>query len=160
MSPGHLLIAAAAALGGGPLPATSGAGDAADLSTSPAIFTYKVDDRCRVTRTRKLQGPDDLQWRHVDQQLQIFSEATVWRMIDGTRRQLTERRVALQGEMVRAGELICLLSPLGEVLEASIARLDARNPRQRIPILEPAPLSNDGLGDLGTFSVVFQPPQP
>lgn len=156
----HVLIAAAAGLAAAAASLAAAPGDASpQFSTSPGIFTYKVDDLCRVTRARKLQGPPDLDWRQVDRQLQLSSEATVWRMTDGGRRQLTERRVTLLGELVRCGELICLLSPMGDVVEAFIERTDP-NPRQRIPTRERAPLSNGRLGDLGTFSVVFQPQQP
>jgi hypothetical protein len=134
-----------------------------DLSapeTPPGIFTYKVDERCRVTQIRKLQGPDDLDWREVERQLQISGETIVWRMMDGNRRQLIERRVTLVGEMVQGGVLHCLLTPMGELIEAWIARLAPGAPRQALPRREPAPTRSGDLGDLGTFSVVVQPRQP
>jgi hypothetical protein len=131
--------------------------DLAVPDDTPGIFTYRVDDRCRVTQTRKLQGPRQLAWREVERALGLFSEETVFRMVEGNRRQLVLRRVVLMGEMVESGELHCLLSPMGELVEAWIARTDSTAPRQRLPRREAAPVQRGSLGDLGTFSVIYQP---
>jgi hypothetical protein len=163
----HLLVFAAAAAAGSPeRPAASPpeppprVRDLDTPETLPGLFTYKVDERCRVSHIRKLQGPDDLDWREVERQLHISAENIVWRMMDGNRRQLIERRVRLVGEMVQGGELYCLLTPMGELVEASIARYEPAAPRHSIPRRESAPIHNGDLGDLGTFSVVVQPRQP
>jgi hypothetical protein len=123
----------------------------------PGLFTYTVDGACRVSRTRKLQGPENMDWRDVERRLEVSRESTVWRMIDGQRRQLIERRVRLLGELVQGGELYCLLNPMGQLVEAWIERTDPDATRYSIPRREPAPLRDGLLADLGTFSVILQP---
>jgi hypothetical protein len=122
---------------------------------APAIFTYRVDERCRVTAPRKLQGPEPLEWREVERALDLAAERTVWRMVDGDRRQFLERRVTLSGEMVEGGELYCLMTPMGQVFDAWIMRTNPSAPRQQRPQRQTAPVSDGTLGDLGTFSILF-----
>lgn len=119
----------------------------------PAIFTYEVAGDCRITGTRKLQGPDQVDWAEAQRRRQVFREDTVWRFIDGMRRQLRERRVKLRGEMVREGELVCHLLPSGEVAEAWIERRDAAPGRRRTPTREPVTVRDGTIADLGTYSL-------
>jgi hypothetical protein len=118
-----------------------------------AIFTYRVDGHCRITRARKLQGPDGFEWRDADEHLEVFQEAVDFRFIDGMRRQIRERRVRLLGEMVREGELICRVLPSGDVAEAWIERRDRSAGRRRSPSREPLPVTDGEIEPLGTFSL-------
>jgi hypothetical protein len=130
--------------------------DRADPSeVGPAIFTYRIDQRCQVDDTRKLQGADDLLWNDVARARSIDDENTVWRFVDNVRTQLFERRVRLLGEMVRGGELICHVRPSGEVVAAWIERRDTSTARRRAPIRESVDIRGGRLPDLGTFSVTF-----
>lgn len=127
--------------------------------TSPqaAIFTYTVDDACRIGDTRKLQGPDDVRWQDAESALDIAAESGTFRYVDGMRTRLTERRVKLLGEMVREGELVCHIRPSGEVIAAWI---EFRNPdagRRRSLSRETVPVRDGTIGDLGTFSLVLAP---
>lgn len=126
----------------------------------PAIFTYRVDEQCRVTGVRQLQGPDDLLWRDVNRARRISAEDTVFRMVEGQRRQLTERRVRLLGEMVLPGELVCLVQPIGGVVDAWIMRTDTSPARRRAPTRESVPVRDGDIGELGTFSVTLELPLP
>lgn len=119
----------------------------------PAIFTYAVDERCRVVRVRKLQGSPDVSWDDVQQAMTIAAEDTVWRYVDGARRQLRERRVKLLGEMIREGELVCLVLPSGDVLEAWVERTDAGSARRRAPVREPLTVQDGTIESPGTFSL-------
>lgn len=123
----------------------------------PGIFLYQVDATCRVTATRKLQGPESLSWRQVQAQRGIEQQRIVWRMIDGTRSQLTERRVKLRGELVEPGELVCLIRPNGHVREAWIERRDRSAARRQAPRRDPVPLRDGRLADLGTYSLTIEP---
>jgi len=86
-----------------------------DVPPVETIFTYRLDGRCRVERTRKLQGPAAIRWRDADSALGITREETVFRYVAGQRTQLRERRVKLLGEMVQL--LVAELQPaqLGHV---------------------------------------------
>lgn len=118
-----------------------------------AIFTYTVDGACRVTGIRKLQGAAHVTWRDAEQAHEVSRETTVWRFVDGLRRQLRERRVKLMGEMIDDGELVCLLQPSGSVVQAWIERRDNTPARRRSPTRQPVPLEDGQLTGLGTFSV-------
>lgn len=123
-----------------------------------AIFTYQIDGRCRVDKTRKLQGARELLWRQVAAAREITKERTVWRFIDNTRTQLRERRVKLRGELVRHGELVCHVRPSGDVVKAWIERQDTSVARRRTPTRESVAVHDGRIPDLGTFSVTFEPP--
>lgn len=128
-------------------------GDDGDL---PALFTYRVDGHCRVDRTRKLQGPPDVRWKDAALRFGVAREDTVWRYLDGVRSQLRERRVKLLGEMVLPGELVCLLRPSGEVMEAWLERRDADS-RGRSVSREPVAVQGGRIADLGAFSLTLDP---
>jgi hypothetical protein len=134
--------------------------DLKQAQTPPAIFTYNIDQHCQVADTRKLQGPDSLLWEDAQQAGDIFHETTEWKFIDGLRRQLSERRVKLLGEMVLDGELVCHVLPSGEVVDAWIERRDSSPGRRRVPTREPVAIHDGGIEDLGTFSLDFQPDPP
>lgn len=156
-----LAIALAAAPAPPPAPAgpagpPSILGDAERSDAGPAIFTYRIDGRCRVDDTRKLQGADDLLWNDVAEFRDIDEENTVWRFVGNVRTQLFERRVRLLGEMVRVGELICHVRPSGEVVAAWIERRDTSTARRRAPIRENVDIRDGRLPDLGTFSVTLE----
>jgi hypothetical protein len=121
----------------------------------PAIFVYRVDRGCRVTGARKLQGPESLSWRDVQQQHQIELRQVVWRIVDGVRSQLVERRVKLRGELVREGELVCHVRPAGQVLEAWIERADDSAARRRTTRREPVAVQDGYIADLGTYSLTI-----
>jgi hypothetical protein len=123
----------------------------------PAIFTYRVDPQCRVTDTRKLQGPDQLTWEDAQRARNVYRETTAWRFVDGLRRQLREHRVKLLGEMIRQGELVCLVLPSGEVVEAWIERSESGAGRRETNVRETVTVDDDGIEDLGTFSLDFHP---
>jgi hypothetical protein len=123
----------------------------------PAIFLYQVDGRCRVTATRKLQGAEAVSWRQVQQQHQIEQQRIIWRMVDGVRSQLYERRVKLRGELVRPGELVCHVRPAGQVLEAWIERRDDSPARRRTLQREPVTVTDGRIADLGTYSLTIEP---
>lgn len=125
-----------------------------------AIFTYSVDGACRVTGITRLQGPKTSSWEDVEQAHQVSGEETVWRFVDGLRRQLTERRVKLLGEMVLEGELVCYVLPSGDVAQAWVERRDSRLGRRRAPTREPVPVRGGSIPDLGTFSVDLPGPDP
>lgn len=126
-----------------------------DAAPAPAIFTYRVDGRCRVDATRRLQGPDSLRWQDADQALDITSESTVFRYVSGQRVQLRERRVKLLGEMVREGLLVCHVRPSGEVVKAWIERHDTSPARRQTVQREALTIRSGRIGDLGTYSVSF-----
>ncbi len=121
-----------------------------------AIFTYRVDGRCRVDDPRLLQGPDSILWRDAEEVFDITGESTVFRFIDGRRTQLRERRVRLLGELVREGELVCHVRPSGEVVNAWIERRDDSIARRQAPRRDPVAIRGGRVGDLGTFSVAFE----
>ena len=133
--------------------------DLAPAVPAPAIFTYAVDEACRIVRPRKLQGPASMVWDDAQKARDVFSEETVWRFVDGVRRQLQERRVKLLGEMILEGELVCHVLPSGEVVEAWIERTEGavrRQARSR----EVLTIRGGRIEDLGTFSLDFQPDPP
>ena len=118
-----------------------------------AIFTYSVDDECRITGTRKLQGPEEMSWELAEREREVFQETTEWRFIDGVRRQLRERRVKLRGEMVEEGDLVCHVLPSGDVVAAWIERsnpgVTSRRPLRR----ESVTVQDGDIEPLGTFSL-------
>lgn len=122
-----------------------------------AIFTYSVDGQCRVDEIRKLQGPNDVGSRDLEQR--VYRERTVWRFVDGERLQLRERRVQLLGEMVLEGELVCHVRPAGGVVEAWIEREDSTGARRRAPSRVSVRLIGDAIEHLGTFSVELPAPE-
>jgi hypothetical protein len=130
---------------------------ASDVDELPAIFLYRVDARCRVTATRMLQGPETMNWRHVQEHQQIEQQRIVWRMVDGVRSQLHERRVKLRGELVETGELVCHIRPAGQVLEAWIERRDDSPARRRALQREPVTVTDGRIADLGTYSLTLEP---
>lgn len=132
-------------------------GELRDSEPAEAIFTYRIDGRCRVTGARKLQGPEDVTWRDADERLEVFREDIEFRFVDGVRRQLRERRVKLLGEMVREGELVCFVLPSGDVAEAWIERRDRSTGRRRAPTREPIAVSDGEIDPLGTFSLDMVP---
>lgn len=127
------------------------------MPAAPSIFTYRLDGRCRVERTRKLQGPREIHWRDANESLGIVREEIVFRYVDGQRVRLTERRIKLLGEMVQNGLLICRVRPSGEVVEAWIERHDGSAARREAPRREPLTIRRGRIPDLGTYSVSFQP---
>lgn len=127
------------------------------MPAAPSIFTYRLDRRCRVERTRKLQGPREIRWRDANESLGIVREEIVFRYVDGQRVRLTERRIKLLGEMVQTGLLICRVRPSGEVVEAWIERHDTRAARREAPHREPLTIRRGRIPDLGTHSVSFPP---
>lgn len=120
---------------------------------APAIFTYSVDGRCRVADPRKLQGSESRTWPEAEGRYDVYRETTLWRFLDGMRRQLRERRVKLMGEMVREGVLVCHLQPSGEVVDAWIEREDDGSARRRAPTRQPVAVSDGEIEHLGTFSL-------
>lgn len=128
--------------------------------TPSAIFTYSVDGRCAITGARKLQGNDQVRWDDADSALDIVTEAMVFRYVDGLRTRLRERRVRLLGELVEGGELVCHLRPSGEVVAAWIERHDESVARRRAPQREPVMVRDGKIGELGTYSLSFQPDRP
>jgi len=127
------------------------------IPAAPSIFTYRVDGRCRVERTRKLQGPREVRWRDAKESLGIVREEIVFRYVDGQRVQLRERLIKLLGEMVREGVLVCRVRPSGAVVEAWIERHDGNAARREAPRREPLTIRRGRIPDLGTYSVSFQP---
>lgn len=122
----------------------------------PPIFTYSVDEACRVTAIRKLQGSSEVSARDVE--ARVFREDTVWRFVDGERLQLRERRVKLLGEMILEGELVCLVRPSGAVVEAWIERSADTAGRRRAPTREPVGIAGGAVEHLGTFSIELPAP--
>ncbi|MEQ8483314.1 MAG: hypothetical protein RIB46_03030 [Pseudomonadales bacterium] len=122
----------------------------------PAIFVYRIDAGCQVTGTRKLSGPAALSWRDVQRQRQIEQRQVVWRIVDGVRSQLIERRVKLRGELVREGELVCHLRPGGQVLEAWIERRDQSAARRQAPQRDAVAVIDGGIADLGAYSLTIE----
>lgn len=123
----------------------------------PGIFVYQVDAGCRVTGTRKLSGPPALSWRDVQRERQIEQRQVVWRIVDGVRSQLIERRVKLRGELVREGDLVCHLRPGGQVVDAWIERYDQTAARRQAPQREAVAVSGGRIADLGTYSLTVEP---
>ena len=130
--------------------------DLPSAATPPAIFTYTVDGECRITGTRKLQGPEQMSWETVERERDVFQETTEWRFIEGVRRQLRERRVKLRGEMVEEGDLVCHVLPSGDVVAAWIERREPGVGRRQAPRREALTVQDGGIERLGTFSLDVQ----